>query len=304
MSSSLILSTLWQGLLWGILALGVYLTYRVLDVADLTVEGSYPLGAAVAVSFIAGGGSPAVAVFLAFVAGSIAGVVTGLLHTKLKIPALLAGILTMIGLYSINLRVMGNKSNVSILRMDTIYTFFENFGLSKNESILVCGLLFVVAIIVFLYWFFGTEIGAAIRATGCNKQMIRAQGINTDVTIILGLLLSNGLVSMAGALLGQSQGFADAGMGTGTIVIGLASVIIGEVLFGTRNFMNWLLAVVGGSIVYRVVIAFVLKMGMNQNDMKLLTAIIVVIALAMPLIKEKLNKVMPHKENISKAKGA
>lgn len=294
MSSSLILSTLWQGLLWGILALGVYLTYRVLDIADLTVEGSYPLGAAVAVSFIAGGGSPVVAVVLAFIAGSIAGVVTGLLHTKLKIPALLAGILTMIGLYSINLRVMGNKSNVSILRMDTIYTFFEGFGLNKNESILVCGLLFVVAIIVFLYWFFGTEIGAAIRATGCNKQMIRAQGVDTDVTIILGLLISNGLVSMAGALLGQSQGFADAGMGTGTIVIGLASVIIGEVLFGTRNFMNWLLAVVGGSIVYRVVIAFVLKMGMNQNDMKLLTAIIVVIALAMPLIKEK----------ISNAKGA
>ncbi len=294
MSSSLILSTLWQGLLWGILALGVYLTYRVLDIADLTVEGSYPLGAAVAVSFIAGGGSPVVAVVLAFVAGSIAGVVTGLLHTKLKIPALLAGILTMIGLYSINLRVMGNKSNVSILRMDTIYTFFEGFGLNKNESILVCGLLFVVAIIIFLYWFFGTEIGAAIRATGCNKQMIRAQGVDTDITIILGLLISNGLVSMAGALLGQSQGFADAGMGTGTIVIGLASVIIGEVLFGTRNFMNWLLAVVGGSIVYRVVIAFVLKMGMNQNDMKLLTAIIVVIALAMPLIKEK----------ISNAKGA
>lgn len=294
MSSSLILSTLWQGLLWGILALGVYLTYRVLDIADLTVEGSYPLGAAVAVSFIAGGGSPVIAVVLAFVAGSIAGVVTGLLHTKLKIPALLAGILTMIGLYSINLRVMGNKSNVSILRMDTIYTFFEGFGLNKNESILVCGLLFVVAIIIFLYWFFGTEIGAAIRATGCNKQMIRAQGVDTDITIILGLLISNGLVSMAGALLGQSQGFADAGMGTGTIVIGLASVIIGEVLFGTRNFMNWLLAVVGGSIVYRVVIAFVLKMGMNQNDMKLLTAIIVVIALAMPLIKEK----------ISNAKGA
>ena len=203
MSSSLILSTLWQGLLWGILALGVYLTYRVLDIADLTVEGSYPLGAAVAVSFIAGGGSPVVAVVLAFVAGSIAGVVTGLLHTKLKIPALLAGILTMIGLYSINLRVMGNKSNVSILRMDTIYTFFEGFGLNKNESILVCGLLFVVAIIIFLYWFFGTEIGAAIRATGCNKQMIRAQGVDTDITIILGLLISNGLVSMAGALLGH-----------------------------------------------------------------------------------------------------
>ena len=294
MISSLILSTIWQGLLWGILALGVYVTYRVLDIADLTVEGSYPLGAAVAISYIAGGGSPVIAVVLAFLAGSVAGIVTGLLHTKLKIPALLAGILTMIGLYSINLRVMGDKSNVSILRMDTIYTFFGNFGLGKNESILVCGLLFVAAIIIFLYWFFGTEIGAAIRATGCNKQMIRAQGVDTDVTIILGLLLSNGMVAMAGALLGQSQGFADAGMGTGTIVIGLASVIIGEVIFGTRNFMNWLLAVIGGSIVYRFVIAIVLKMGMNQNDMKLLTAIIVVIALAMPLLKEK----------ISNAKGA
>ena len=296
MSTGLVLSTVWQGLLWGILALGVYITYRVLDVADLTVGGSYPLGAAVAVSFIAGGGSPVIAVVLAFLAGSVAGIVTGLLHTKLKIPALLAGILTMIGLYSINLRVMGNKSNVSILRMDTIYTFFGNMGFNKNESILICGLIFVAVIIVFLYWFFGTEIGAAIRATGCNKQMIRAQGIDTDVTIILGLLISNGMVSMAGALIGQSQGFADAGMGTGTIVIGLASVIIGEVLFGTRNFMNWLLAVVGGSIVYRIVIAFVLKLGMNQNDMKLFTAIIVVIALAMPLLKEKISKARGREE--------
>ena len=296
MSTGLVLSTVWQGLLWGILALGVYITYRVLDLADLTVEGSYPLGAAVAVSFIAGGGSPVIAVVLAFLAGSVAGIVTGLLHTKLKIPALLAGILTMIGLYSINLRVMGNKSNVSILRMDTIYTFFGNMGFNKNESILICGLIFVAVIIVFLYWFFGTEIGAAIRATGCNKQMIRAQGIDTDVTIILGLLISNGMVSMAGALIGQSQGFADAGMGTGTIVIGLASVIIGEVLFGTRNFMNWLLAVVGGSIVYRIVIAFVLKLGMNQNDMKLFTAIIVVIALAMPLLKEKISKARGREE--------
>lgn len=290
MSMSLLTSTVWQGLLWGILALGVYLTYRVLDIADLTVEGSYPLGAAVGVSYIAGGGSPVIAVVFAFLAGSIAGIVTGLLHTKLKIPALLAGILTMIGLYSINIRIMGDKSNVSILRMDTIYTVFENWGLDKNTSILTCGFIFVLALIIFLYWFFGTEIGAAIRATGCNKQMIRAQGVDTDITTILCLLISNGMVAMAGALIGQSQGFADVGMGTGTIVIGLASVIIGEVLFGTRNFMNWLLAVVGGSIVYRIVIAIVLKMGMNQNDMKLLTAIIVVIALAMPLIKGKFRK--------------
>ena len=291
MSMSLITSTVWQGLLWSILALGVFLTYRVLDIADLTVEGSYPLGAAVAISYIAGGGSPIVAIILAFIAAAIAGAVTALLHTKLQIPALLAGILTMIGLYSINLRVMGGRSNISILRMDNIYTFFENFGLDKNMSILVCGLVFVVAIIVFLYWFFGTEIGAAIRATGSNKQMIRAQGINTDVTTIICLMLGNGLIGIAGALIGQSQSFADAGMGTGTIVIGLASIIIGEVLFGTRNFMNWLLAIVGGSIAYRFVVAVVLQLGFNQNDMKLLTAIIVALALAMPLIKAKISKI-------------
>ena len=291
MSMSLITSTVWQGLLWSILALGVFLTYRVLDIADLTVEGSYPLGAAVAISYIAGGGSPIVAILLAFVAAAIAGAVTGLLHTKLQIPALLAGILTMIGLYSINLRVMGGKSNISILRMDNVYTFFENFGLDKNMSILVCGLVFVVVIIAFLYWFFGTEIGAAIRATGSNKQMIRAQGINTDITTIICLMLGNGLIGIAGALIGQSQSFADAGMGTGTIVIGLASIIIGEVLFGTRNFMNWLLAIVGGSIAYRFVVAIVLQLGFNQNDMKLLTAIIVAIALAMPLIKAKISKI-------------
>ena len=291
MSMSLITSTVWQGLLWSILALGVFLTYRVLDIADLTVEGSYPLGAAVAISYIAGGGSPIVAIILAFVAAAIAGAVTGLLHTKLQIPALLAGILTMIGLYSINLRVMGGKSNISILRMDNVYTFFENFGLDKNMSILVCGLVFVVVIIAFLYWFFGTEIGAAIRATGSNKQMIRAQGINTDVTTIICLMLGNGLIGIAGALIGQSQSFADAGMGTGTIVIGLASIIIGEVLFGTRNFMNWLLAIVGGSIAYRFVVAVVLQLGFNQNDMKLLTAIIVALALAMPLIKAKISKI-------------
>ena len=290
MTMSLVTSTVWQGLLWSILALGVFLTYRVLDIADLTVEGSYPLGAAVAISHIASGGSPITAILLAFAAAAIAGAVTGLLHTKLQIPALLAGILTMIGLYSINLRVMGGKSNISILRMDNIYTFFGNFGLDKNMSILVCGLIFVAAIIVFLYWFFGTEIGAALRATGSNKQMIRAQGVNTDVTTIICLMLGNGLIGIAGALIGQSQSFADAGMGTGTIVIGLASIIIGEVLFGTRNFMNWLLAIVGGSIAYRFVVAIVLQLGFNQNDMKLLTAIMVALALAMPLIKSKFGK--------------
>lgn len=193
----------------------------------------------------------------------------------------------MIGLYSINLRVMGGKSNISILRMDNIYTFFGNFGLDKNMSILVCGLIFVAAIIVFLYWFFGTEIGAAIRATGFNQQMIRAQGVNTDVTIMLGLLISNALVAISGALVAQSNGFADVGMGTGTIVIGLASVIIGEVLFGTRSFKNCIISVILGSVVYRIVIAAVLQMGMPPNDLKLFTSILVAFALAMPLIKSK-----------------
>lgn len=287
---SLITSTIWQGLLWSLMALGVYITYRVLDIADLTVEGSFPLGAAVAISMIAVGANPWVAVVGAFIAGMLAGVITGLLHTKLQIPALLAGILSMIALYSINLRIMGNKANLSILRMDTVFTPLTSLGLNKNEGILLCGGIIVILTIILMYGFFGTELGAAIRATGFNKQMIRAQGVNTDVTIILGLLLSNGLVAVSGALVGQSQGYADVGMGTGTIVIGLASVIIGEVLFGTRSFKNCLISVVLGSIVYRAVIAFVLWMGMNPNDLKLLTAIIVAIALSMPLIKAKLGK--------------
>ena len=191
----------------------------------------------------------------------------------------------MIALYSINLHVMG-KANVSLLRMDTVYTPFINLGLSKNIAILVAGAVTIFFILV-LYWFFGTEIGAAIRATGYNQQMIRAQGVNTDITIILGLLLSNALVAFSGALIAQNNGFADVGMGTGTIVIGLASVIIGEVLFGTRSFKNCLISVVLGSIVYRVVVAFVLGCGMNPNDLKLFTAIIVAIALSMPLIKKK-----------------
>lgn len=285
------IATISQGLLWAMMALGVYLTYRVLDIADLTVEGSFPLGAAVAAALIDGGANPYFALGAASLAGMAAGVVTGLLHTKLKIPALLAGILSMIALYSINLHVMG-KANISLLRMDTIYTPFMNWGLNKTNASLVAGLIFTLFFIVLLYWFFGTEIGAAIRATGYNQQMIRAQGVNTDITIILGLLLSNALVSFSGALIAQNQGFADVGMGTGTIVIGLASVIIGEVLFGTRSFKNCLVSVVLGSIVYRIVVAFVLGCGLNPNDLKLFTAIIVAIALSMPLIKSKIKNAM------------
>ena len=283
----LLVPTTAQGLLWAVMALGVYITYRVLDIADLTVEGSFPLGAAVAASMLSAGYGPIPSFVVAAIAGMVAGVVTALLHTKMKIPALLAGILTMIALYSVNLRVMG-KANLSLLGTDTTFSIIRKMlSLNSAYTTLVVGLLATVLVAVFIYWFFGTEIGAAIRATGFNQQMIRAQGVDTDVTIMIGLLLSNALVAISGALVAQSNGFADVGMGTGTIVIGLASVIIGEVLFGTRSFKNSVISVILGSVVYRIVIAVVLQLGMPPNDLKLFTSILVAFALAMPLIKSK-----------------
>ena len=284
----LLIPTVAQGLLWALLALGVYVTFRVLDIADLTVEGSFPLGAATAASLMVAGYGPMTSLFAAFITGTLAGVVTGLLHTKMKIPALLAGILTMIALYSVNLRIMG-KANLSLLGVDTSFKIARSMlGLNMAQTTLIVGLVVTIIVGAFMYWFFGTQIGAAIRATGFNQQMIRAQGVDTDVTIILGLLISNGLVAVSGALVAQSNGFSDVGMGTGTIVIGLASVIIGEVLFGTRSFKNCLVSVVLGSIVYRIVIAVVLAMGMPPNDLKLFTSVLVALALSMPLIKAKL----------------
>lgn len=283
----LVLSTVSQGLLWAIMALGVFLTFRVLDIADLSVEGTFPLGAAVAATQIDAGHSVWFAMLIALIAGCIGGTVTALLTTKLKIPALLSGILTMIGLYSVNLMIMG-KANVPLLRAETVFTLTENlFGVSSVVATLIVGLVATVIVGAIMYWFFGTVLGTAIRATGCNPQMARAQGINTNVMVILGLLISNGLVALSGALVAQSNGFADVGMGTGTIVIGLASVIIGEVLFGTRSFKNWLISVVLGSVVYRAVIAIVLELGMPPNDLKLFTAVLVAIALSLPLIKNK-----------------
>ena len=283
----LVLSTVSQGLLWAIMALGVFLTFRVLDIADLSVEGTFPLGAAVAATLIDAGHSVWFAMLIALIAGCIGGTVTALLTTKLKIPALLSGILTMIGLYSVNLMIIG-KSNVPLLRAETVFTLTEDlFGVSSVVATLIVGLIATTVVGVIMYWFFGTVLGTAIRATGCNPQMARAQGINTNVMVILGLLISNGLVALSGALVAQSNGFADVGMGTGTIVIGLASVIIGEVLFGTRSFKNWLISVVLGSVVYRAVIAIVLELGMPPNDLKLFTAVLVAIALSLPLIKNK-----------------
>ena len=285
--SNLAVSTVAQGLLWAVMALGVYVTFRVLDLADLTCEGSFPLGAATAATLMATGHSVSTAILAAAVAGMLAGAVTGFLTTKMKIPALLAGILTMIALYSVNLRIMG-KANLSLLGVDTVFTFTQKaMGLNNAQTTFAVGLTATLVIGIGMYWFFGTEIGAAIRATGFNQQMIRAQGVNADMTIILGLIISNALIAISGALVGQNNGFADVGMGVGTIVIGLASVIIGEVLFGTRSFKNCMISVVLGSVVYRIVIAVVLQMGMPPNDLKLFTSVLVAVALSMPLIKAK-----------------
>lgn len=281
----LIIPTISQGLLWSIMSIGVYLTFRVLDIADLTVEGSFPLGAAVVAALLLSGYNPIVAILAACGAGMLSGIVTGFLHTKLKIPALLAGILSMIALYSVNLRIMG-KANLSLLQVDTIFDYFPDV-VDSQYMILLVGLIITILVAALNYWFFGTEIGAAIRATGFNQHMIRANGVNTNITIMLGLLISNGLVAVSGALVAQSNGFADVGMGVGTIVIGLASVIIGEVLFGTKSFKRSLVSVVLGSIVYRIVIAIVLQMGMPPNDLKLFTAVLVTLALSMPLFKAK-----------------
>lgn len=280
----IILGAIALGLLWAIMALGVYITYRVLDVADLTVEGTIALGGAVAARFISGGMDPWLATLLALIAGLLGGLCTGLLHTKLKIPALLSGILTMIALYSINLRVMG-KSNIPLLRVKNVYSPLQNLGLSGSMPSLIVGVIFVVVVAVIIYWFFGTELGSAIRATGNNQNMARAQGINTSNMIILGLVISNGMVALSGALIAQYQSFADVQMGTGSIVIGLASLIIGEVLFGTRTFKRTLVSVSLGAIIYRIIIALVLKAGMNANDLKLFTAVTVAICLSMPMIK-------------------
>ena len=279
------------GLIWAVMAMGVFLTFRILKSPDLTVEGSIILGAGLCARMIADGTNPFLATFLAALLGCAAGFVTGALHTKLKIPAILAGILTMIGSYSIVIRVMGT-SNISLLRLTTVYTFLENMGLSGRNAVIVLGLIIVVIIITVLYWFFGTELGSAIRATGNNRDMVRAQGINIDAMIILCLVISNGLVAMSGALVAQNQSFASVDMGSGTIVIGLASVIIAEVLFNTRSFWGRLVSLVVGAILYRLIIALVLEFGMAPTDLRLFQAITVAIALSLPMIRERLAKIV------------
>ena len=285
-----LLDAVGQGVLWGIMVLGVYITYKLLDIADLTVDGSFALGGCVCAMLIVNRGmDPVAALALATLAGMAAGFVTGILHTVFEIPSILAGILTQISLWSINLWIMGNKSNLPLLKVDSMVTQLSGAtGLNQAQSSQVIGIIAAVIVVAVLYWFFGTEIGSALRATGNNEDMIRALGVNTSVTKLLALMISNGLVGMSGALVCQSQKYADIQMGTGAIVIGLAAIVIGEVIFGWfRNFACKLAAAVIGSVIYFVIRAVVLQLGLNPNYMKLLSAIIVALALCIPVAAAK-----------------
>ena len=273
-----------QGLIWGILAIGVYITYKVLDYADLTVDGSLATCGAVAVMCITGGMNPYLALLMAFLAGMLAGLATGLFHTVFGIPPILSGILTQLGLYSVNMHILG-KSNQAV----SVDQYQLLVSLRYIQEACITAGVFCLAITLILYWFFGTELGAAVRATGCNPNMARAQGINTNHQKVLGLVISNGLAAASGALYAQYQGSADVNMGRGAIVIGLAAVIIGEVVFGKifHNFALRMLAAVIGAILYYIVIAIVLQLGLSTNDLKLFSALIVALFLAIPHLKGK-----------------
>ncbi|HCT63689.1 MAG TPA: ABC transporter permease [Lachnospiraceae bacterium] len=279
-----------QGVLWGIMVLGVFITYKILDIADLTVDGSFALGGCVcAVLVVNKGVNPWVALLIATFAGAMAGMVTGFLHNVFEIPAILAGILTQIGLWSVNLRIVG-KSNIPLLNVSNIFTDAVSItGLKQSQVSLITGIIIAVIIIIMMYWFFGTEIGSSLRATGDNIDMIRALGVNTKFAKMLALMVSNGLVGLSGGLVCQSQKYADIGMGTGAIVIGLAAIVIGNVLMSRfRSFSSKLISAVVGCVVYFVIRAVVLRMGMNANDMKLLSAVIVALALGVPVIANKI----------------
>ncbi len=278
-----------QGLIWGIMAIGVYITYRILDVADLTVDGSFATGGAVAVVLILNGCNLWLAMVLAFVAGLLTGLITGLLHTMMGIPAILSGILTQLALYSINLKIMGKANqSINVNQTDLLVSLRWVKEFAFHNPLITVGIVLAI-LIGLLYWFFGTEMGSAIRATGINQNMSRAQGINTNFNKVLGIMLSNGLVAFSGAFLAQYQGFADVKMGQGAIVIGLAAVIIGEALLGKifKNFALRLLAVAIGSVIYYIVIQMVITLGMDANLLKLLSASIVAIFLAIPYWKSK-----------------
>lgn len=287
-----------QGLGWGIMAIGVYITFRILDVADLTVDGSLATGGAVCVMMIRAGINPWLSMLCAMAAGMLAGFITGVFHTRCGIPAILSGILTQLALYSINLRIMGGKANqaVSVDKYDLLLSqrYVRTLSLDNPLPLLIVLTAVIVAV---LYWFFGTEKGSSVRATGANPHMARAQGINTNSNIVLGLMISNGLVALSGALLAQYQGSSDINMGRGAIVIGLAAVIIGEVIFGKlfSNIGLKLLAVSIGAIVYYIVLQIVLQIGLNTNDLKLITALIVAIFLTLSYVNLRKTRRKPRR---------
>lgn len=292
-----------QGMLWAMLALGVYITFRLLDFADLTCEGSFAMGACIsAVMTVTYHMNPFISLIFGFLGGAIAGSVTGLLNTKLKIPPILAGILSMISLYSINLRIMSDKANLPInVReegVESMVTLVQKLlpesirTMSQTTTVIAAciGVIFCVLSVAALYWFFGTELGSAIRATGNNEKMIRALGVNTDHMKLVALALSNGFIALSGSLVAQNQKVADVGSGTGAIVIGLASIVIGEVLFAKATSFKWrLTGIIVGSIVYRMIVAIVLQLGMRSSDLKLLTAILVAVALSVPRLLQVKN---------------
>ena len=276
------------GIIWGIMAIGVYITFRVLDVADLTVDGSMATGGIVLAVLAKNGVNIYLAVAIAFAVGCLAGLITGIFHTFFGIPAILAGILTQLSLYSINLRISNKNSNVPVVARNLKQVLLTSGD--NTKSIIVC-VLFAVVTIAILYWFFGTELGSSIRATGNNQAMSRANGINTRFNVIFGLVISNGLVALSGALYAQYQGFADINMGRGAIVIGLAAVIVGEVIFGKifHNFALTLVAVVFGGIIYYIVQNIVVWLGLDANDLKLLSALVVALFLGIPYWKSKVS---------------
>lgn len=272
------------GLIWSIMALGIFISFRVLDFADLTAEGTVTLGGAIVATLILKDVNPVLATFLALVGGMLAGAITGFLHTKLKIPGIIAGIISMTGLYSINLRIMG-KASLYLTGEDTIYSFLREKLNDPFLSKALTTLLVVLILFIILYWFFGTEIGMSIRSTGMNQKMSRAQGINTNAMIVLGLAISNGLIAVSGALSVQSMKSSNMDIGKGTIGLGLASIIIGEVIFGKKTFKSWLISVILGSITYQALVGIAVTIGIEANDLKLLQACLIAVILALPVLK-------------------
>lgn len=285
----LIVSAISQGILWSLLSLGLFISFRILNIADMTTEGAYPLGAAVCVSLIQAGMSPILAIFIAMLAGALAGALTSIFINICKIPSLLAGILTMTALLSVNLRVMG-RPNLSLLNHKTIFDTFSSVSLPPYFDSIIVGIIIVSLVIFFMYFFFNTELGQALIATGDNPKMASSLGISTKKMTLLGLMLSNSIVALTGAILSQNNGYADVNSGLGVIVVALAAIIIGEVIFGDVNFLTRLICIILGSIIYRLLLVFVLKLNIIEaNDFKIISALLIALFLSVPELKKYIN---------------